>query len=147
MKKSEIRVALDALKKLKLPKIEDKEMRNNIISIHFFLLKAQKELDSAIADAEKDYLDPYKDELRDISELQQKALLAKSQDEAMSYRREVQEHEDCNRAVASYNAEVTKILAEEIELPAKINHDSFIKNMENQDMGLDIQEALYPLFE
>ena len=113
MKKSEIRVALDALKEIKLPKIEDKDLRNTIIENHFILLDASRKVDEKVEDNRKVFLAAHKAEEKAVNELKAKIVEATNRDNKVALSKELREKHQCYfDAVDEFNESVDKLYAE-----------------------------------
>lgn len=146
MKKSEIRAALDALKEIKMPKIEDKELRNTLIADHFALLDAGKKHDAAVEDKRTVFLAAYKDEETEMGELQQKLQISQDPVEARALSEQIFSHKDYRAAARAFNEEVGTLGKEEVPGLKKIDREKFMAEIEKQDFKLAWVEALYPLF-
>ena len=148
MKKSEIRVALDALKEIKLPKIEDKDIRNTIIENHFILLDASRKVDEKVEDNRKVFLAAHKAEEKAVNELKAKIVEATNRDNKVALSKELREKYQCYfDAVDEFNESVDKLYAEEVPGLKPIDREKFIEELKNMDdFNLAWVEALYPLF-
>ena len=146
MKKSEIKPALDALKKIKMPKIEDKALRNDIIENHFVLLAAGKKFD---ADNEADQsvrLSGYDAEQQAIKDLQDKFNLAESDADRRDINRKMLSHKDYFKAVEDLNKSLTDRGKEAVEGLKPIDRVKFMEEIEKQEYDLGMIADLYPLF-
>ena len=147
MKKSEIKAALVQLKRIKMPKIEDKDLRNDIISNHFVLLDAGKKTDAAIEAKRTVFLEAYKDEEQAVAELQTKINEAASREEQIALTKELREkHADYLQAVKDFNEDVDKMFAEQVDGLKPIAREKFMAEIEKQDFDLAMVEGLYPMF-
>ena len=148
MQKKEIRAALDALKEIKMPKIEDKDLRNNLIDNHFTLLDAGKKVDAEVEKKRTVFLEAYKDEEQGVQEHQNKINEASTRDEQIELSKELRtKHKGYLDAVKDFNEDVNKLYKENVEGLKPIDREKFmdaIKEMDN--MKLSWVEALYPLF-
>ena len=147
MKKSEIRPALDALKGVRMPKIEDKAFRNALISDHIFLLGEQKKLEADAKDLEIAHLGAYEDERNKVAELQQKLQAEKDPEKRQALTDEINSHEELFKAIVAYNREVNDLASQEIQIPRPIRADDFVAAMEGQDYDLSLVEAVFPMFD
>ena len=147
MKKFEIKSALDALKKIKMPKIEDKDLRNVLIENHYVLYDAGMKYDAAI-EREKDVLlGAYKEEQQVIEDLQRKLQMSESgSDEQRDIIRELNSHEDYYKAVAKLNEKIIALGKENIDGLKKVDREKFMQELEKQEYDFNIVEGLYPLF-
>lgn len=146
MQKKEIRAALDALKEIKMPKIEDKALRNDLIANHFALLDAGKKHDATVEDKRTVFLAAYKDEETEIGELQQKLQISQDPAEARELSAQILSHKDYRLAARAFNEEVDALGKEEVPGLKKIDREKFMAEIEKQDFKLSWVEALYPLF-
>ena len=147
MKKSEIRRALDSLKTLKMPKIEDKTFRNKLISDHLFLLGEQKRLEEKVKDLETAHLGAYEEERTKVADLQQKLQMESDPEKKKALTDEINSHTELYSAIVAYNKAVADLADEEVKLPASIRAEEFIEGMEGQDYDLGLVEAVFPMFE
>lgn len=146
MKKSEIKPALEALKKIKMPKIEDKALRNLIIEDHFVLLAEQKKFEEANNDDQTVRLAGFEDDQKAIKELQDKFNLAENDAERRDINRKILAYKDYFRAVEDLNKAINDRGKEEFGGLKKVDHEKFMEEIQKQDFDLGIIEALYPLF-
>lgn len=147
MKKSEIKNALTALKSIKMPKLEDKDFRNDLIADHIFLLGQQKKLEADVKDLEIAHLGAYEDERNKVAELQQRFQAEKDADKRKALSDEINSHTELFKAILGYNKAVEALANEEIVLPRLFKADKFVEAMENQDYDLGMVEAVFPMFE
>lgn len=147
MKKSEIRAALDALKEIKMPKIEDKELRSALIANHFALLDAGRKLDAMVEDKRTVFTEAYKEEAQAVQDLQNKFNETEDQEERKAINKEILAHKDYLKAINDFNDEVNKLYAEEVTGLKPIDHEKFLSETEKMDnFKLTWIEAMYPMF-
>lgn len=147
MKKSEINAALAALKEIKMPKIEDKDLRNDLIENHFTLLDAGRKVDAAVADKRTVYTEAFKEDEQKIEELQQKLNETDDREEQRALIKQINSFDARNKAVKQFNEEAAKLYAEEVTGLKPINREKFMEEIKKMDnMKLSWVEALYPLF-
>lgn len=146
MQKKEIRAALDALKEIKMPKIEDKALRNDLIANHFALLDAGKKHDASVEDKRTVFLAAYKDEETEMGEIQQKLQISQDPVEVRELSAQILSHKDYRAAARAFNEEVETLGREEVPGLKKIDREKFMAEIEKQDFKLSWVEALYPLF-
>lgn len=146
MQKKEIRAALDALKEIKMPKIEDKALRNDLIANHFALLDAGRKYDAAVEDRRTVFLSAYKDEEAEVGEIQQKLQITQDPVESRALAEQFLSHKDYRAALRSLNEDVDVIGKEKVSGLKKIDREKFMAEIEKQDFKLAWVEALYPLF-
>lgn len=146
MKKSEIKAALDALKEIKMPKIEDKELRNALINNHFALIDAGRKVDATAEDARKVFLEAYKEEQEKIEALQQKLRTEDDPKEQRAISREIDSHKDYMDAVKALNEKLVKLYEEPVEGLTRIDRVRFSEEIQKQDFKMSWFESLYPMF-
>lgn len=145
MKKKNIRTVLDALKTIKMPKIEDKALRNGIINDHFTLLKAWDKYERDAKNLETAYLGSYDEERQKVNELQSKLQTSLDRKEQAELVREINSHDDLIKAIAAHNKALEALGEEEVEIKG-IDRDKFMDEIAKQDFDLGLIEALYPMF-
>ena len=146
MKKKEIKAALDALKKVRMPKIEDKELRNALIKNHLFLLGQNKKYEQDIEDLRTAHLGPYDETLQEIQELQNKLQTETDKTKANEIVAEINSHTEVLEAINGFNKAVMDLGNEDVELTL-VSGDKFCEEYQNQDYDMNVVEALYPMFE
>lgn len=145
MKKKEIQVALAALRAIKMPQIEDKELRKDIISDHFKLLGELKKYESDIKDLETVHLGAFESERMDVTLLQQKLRGTRDREEQLRIAQEIDSHVALYEAMKEYN-KATEALGEETVEINGIDHEKFVEEIQKQDFSLGMMEDLYPMF-
>jgi len=148
MKKKEIMNALNALKQIKMPQVEDKELRNDIISNHLILLDAMKRFESDVAKLETVYLsnDSAKKDREEVTALQEKAQVAKTQDERNDLIRQIQSHTEWTKTVQLYNDAVNSLADEDVAGIKVIDREKFINAiLPSMDYSLGLLESVYPM--
>lgn len=148
MQKKEIRAALEALKEIKMPKIENKALRGDLIDNHFTLLDAGKKADAEVEKNRTVFLEAYKDEEQEVQEIQNKINESTSREEQIELSKELRtKHKGYLDAVKGFNENVNKIYDEEVKDLKKIDREKFMEAVKEMDnMKLSWVEALYPLF-
>lgn len=146
MRKSEIKPALEVLKRIKMPKIEDKALRNRIIDDHFILLAEQKKFEEANNDDQTVRLAGFEEDQQAIKELQDKFNLAENDAERRVINREILTHKDYFKAVEDLNKALNDRAKEEVKGLKKVDREKFMEEIQKQDFDLGMVEALYPLF-
>ena len=127
MKKDEIRTALDALRKIKMPKIEDKDFRNLLIDLHYNLYKLGKKVDADIEALRAAHLASYEDDIAKMKGLPEPGT-------------------ELFEAITGYDKALNALLAEDVEIPA-IDGDKFVSEYRKQDYDASVVEGLFPLFD
>ena len=146
MKKSEIKAALDALKEIKMPKIEDKELRNVLINNHFVLLDAGRKVDASAEDARRVFLEAYKEEQAKIDDLQRKLRTEDDPQEQRAITREIDSHKDYMDAVKALNEKLVKLYDEPVEGLTRIDRARFSEEIQKHDFKMSWFEGFYPMF-
>jgi predicted nuclease with TOPRIM domain len=147
MLKKEIADALTALKEIKMPKIEDKELRSALIANHFTLLDAGRKVDAQVEDKRTVFTEAYKEEAQVIQDLQNKFNESEDAEERKSIAKDINSHKDYLKAINDFNEEVNKLYAEKVPGLKPIDHEKFMAEAEKMDnFKLSWVEALYPMF-
>lgn len=146
MIKSEIKAALEALKKIKMQKIKNKDLRNLLIEDHFTLLKVGRRTETKLEDIRKVMMAPYEEDQEKILNLQKEYQGAESDADRRRINREINEFTEYDKASRDYFKKVEEVNKEEIKGLKKIDRQAFMEAIEDQDYTLEWVEALYPLF-
>lgn len=146
MIKSEIKAALEALKNIRMPKIDDKALRNDLIENHFTLLEIGKKTEAKLEDIRKVSFSAFEEDQNRIEELQKDFQGAESEAERKSILREINSFKDYQKAQKDYYKLVDEVNHEEVEGLKKIDRKKFMEEIQKQDYSLAWVEALYPLF-
>ena len=144
MKKQEMKAALDALKKIKMPAIADKALRNGIITTHLALLKAQRAYEKEAADLEAAMLGAFADDREAIGKLQREMNAATDAKQKEAIAAKINAYTELYEAWEAYTRALNKLGAEEVAV-AGIPMQPFIAEIQKQDFDLGQIEALYPL--
>lgn len=145
MKKSEIKPALNALKTIKMPKIEDKDLRNTIIKDHMALLGESRKLEAKIDDLRSAHLGALADEQKVVNDLREELRTAIESHEAARIFKEIQSHKDYLDAEAALIKAINDLYAEEVEV-TPVDSEKFLEEIQKQDYDLGLIEAIYPMF-
>lgn len=147
MIKAEIKPALAALKKIHMPEIENKDLRNKIIKNHLFLLGQAKKYNEAIDDLRTVHLGAYEEELMAVQLLQNQLNNEKDSSKAQELAKEINSHTKLLEAINAFNKAVFDLDREEVEI-TKIDGAAFAEEYGNQaDYDMGVVEALFPMFE
>lgn len=145
MNKKELQPALDALKTIKMPQIESKELRAALIRLHFALLGEYRKFTSVIEDLRTVYLGAYQDKIAEVAPLEQEMMNPATSDaRKLEIAKVLRSHTDLQVAIKTFNAECEKLASEPVEIE-KIDAESFLAEAAEQGLGLDILESLYPI--
>lgn len=148
MKKNEIKGALDQLKRIKMPKIEDKALRNDLIKDHYAIFDAGKKHDDAVEREREVILGAFKEDQQALDDIQRQLQGAvPGSDEQRELVRKANSYDAYYKAVRVFNEKLEKIGNEEVKGLKPINREKFMEEIEKQDFDLAMVEGLYPLFE
>lgn len=145
MKKKEIPSALEALKKIKMPAIENKELRNGIITDHLKLVRENKKYEEKVKELDTVHLGAYEDERKEVADLQRDLQAEKDVAKQVELAKKIEGHKDLFDAIKSYNKAVEEIANEEVEIGG-IPEAAFLEEIQKQDFDLGQIEALEPMF-
>ncbi len=147
MKKKDIRPALDALKPIKLQKIEDKALRGRIIKTHVALVAAKNQLEEDQKALEEAHLGAYEKEREEVAQLQQDLQAESDPKLQKEILGKINGHKELFGAIREYNKAYEKFLSEDVPDIPLLKQKEFIDSIvEKQDLDLGAIEALYPLF-
>ena len=145
MKKREIKPALNALRTVKMPKIEDKDLRNALIKNHLFLLGQGKKYDAAIEDLRVAHLGPYDAELKEVQEMQNQLNQETDAAKKKELVEKINSHTDLLEAINGFNKAINDLDNEEVDVPS-IDGEKFAEEYGKQDYDANVVEALFPMF-
>ena len=145
MKKRELRKVLDALRVVKMTKIENKDLRNKIIGVHLQLLAQFKKYDADLEDARIVFLSAFGEEQEVVSKLQEQLRVEPDRSRQAELAKQIAEHADYLDAVKAANDKADAMGREEITIEP-ISLDDFIAEYEKQGYDPAVVEGLFPLF-
>lgn len=145
MKKREIKSVLAALKSIKMPKIEDHDLRNAIIKNHIFLLGQAKKYESSVEDLRTAHLGPYEEELSNVQLKQVELASEKDESKRKALVDEINSHTDLLEAINGFNKAVADLDNEDVEITL-IDPEKFAEEYAKQDYDMNVVEALAPMF-
>lgn len=145
MKKRELRLVLDAFKRIKMPKIEDKDLRNKMITCHLALIKELKKYEAELEDFRVVHLGAFDDELAEYQELQNKINIEMNPEKRAELLEKLESHKDLRDAIQAYNKAVVAAGEKDVEVE-KIDAAAFVAEYQKQDYDASVVEALSPLF-
>lgn len=137
--------ALEALKKIKMPAIENKELRNGIITDHLKLVRENKKYEEKIKELDTVHLGAYEEERKEVADLQRDLQAEKDVAKQVELAKKIESHKDLFDAIKAYNKAVEEITNEEVEI-AGIPEAAFLEEIQKQDFDLGQIEALEPMF-
>jgi len=145
MKKRELRKVLDALRVVKMTKIENKDLRNKIIGVHLQLLAQFKKYDADLEDARIVFLSAFGEEQEVVAKLQEQLRVEPDRSRQAELAKQIAEHSDYLDAVKAANDKADALGREEITIEP-ISLDDFIAEYEKQGYDPAVVEGLFPLF-
>lgn len=145
MKKHEIKAALEALRKIKMPAIENKELRGGLIADHLKLVRAQKRYDEKVQDLETVHLGAFAEERDAVAKLQRDLQIEKNVDKQIEIARQIESHKQLFEAIKTCNKAIEELGNEDVEI-AGIPEAEFLEAIQSQDFDLGQIEALVPMF-
>lgn len=141
MKKFEIASVVDALAKIRLTKIENKEFRKQLAGVYFNILSEQKKFEVDRESLETVHLGSYKEERQEIGKLQQQFNEETDQAKRAEINREIEGHTELIAAVQDYNAAVLALGSEEIEIDG-LAREELLAELIDQDLELGQLSAI-----
>lgn len=146
MQYSEIRAALDALKRIKMQKIEDKALRNDLINDHYTIFDAGQKFDKKVEREREVNLGAHKDDEQMFSDLQREFQAAAPGEEQREIAKKILGMKAYEAAVRQFNEKVNELGKEEVKGLKRIDREKFMEEIAKQDFDLAMVEGLYPLF-
>lgn len=146
MKNYQIQPMLAAIKSIKMPKIEDKDVRNAVIKAHFFLLAKSKKLEAEIADLRTVHLGAYESDLAEVQALQLKMQQEPDPKKKQEIAEEIDNHKDLLEAINAFNKAINEKNDEELDVPM-VNGEKFVEEYSKQDYDPAVVEALLPILD
>ena len=144
-KKSQLQGTLEALKKVKMVKIADKDFRNSLIKLHIILLKEGKKYDADIDDLRTAHLAPYQEELNEVREKQVALQSEKDEKKRKEIIDELNSLVELTKAVNGFNKAVSDLGNEEIKFEP-LSADKFAEEY-SDDYDAELMAELMPIFE
>lgn len=146
MKRNEINAALNSLRRIKMPKIEDKSLRNDLINNHYTLFDAGQKFDAAVDREREVILGAYKEDQQKLEEIQRELQASAPGNEQRELLKQANGFGDYYKAVAKFNEKVDEIGNVEVTGLKKIDRDKFMDEIQKQEFDLAMIEGLYPMF-
>lgn len=146
MIKAQIIPACEGFKKLNMPKIEDKEFRNQLIDIHFALLDEKEKYEKAINKVKEVYItEPIQKRAEEFEKLRQEYIKETDGGKKAELERRLNtEFSDVNKATLDYNKKVNEIGQEEVKI-GTVSKKKFREEYAKQDYSAAVVENLHPL--
>lgn len=145
MKKVQINPALAALNRIRVTMIEDKGLRDQVITTHVALLEEQQNFRSAMARLKKAHLAGYDNELDAMQALERDRQAAADDKEKARIQAELDKHVDVLKAFDAYKKAIAELGMKEIKVPG-LPKARFLAAIQDQIEDLGMLEALFPLF-
>ncbi len=146
MKKSDINSVLPALRKVRLDKVDDKDLRKLLVDDTIALARAERILADEIEDA-RSVMGAYKEEAQEVERLRSQLLTSADAEEQKQIAREINGHTAYFAAQRAFTERQEEILRQEVEGVQPIDLDTFRAATEKADITLDQFAALVPLFD
>jgi len=144
MYKYKIIAACEGFKKLNMPKIEDKEFRNQLIGIHFDLLDEKEKYEKAVEKLKTVHIVPLQDKIEEVQKLARQFEGESDQEKRMELRAKINSYTDVDDAQVAYQKALDKLGKEEVEVQT-ISKKKFREEYAKQDYNAEVVEKLYPL--
>lgn len=147
MKKNQARAALEALRTVRMPKIADKEVRNDLIADHFILFDVVEKFDKQAHKLEAVHLGAFEEDRKKVGEIQGKIHAEKD----AAKRNELiaslngEEFKELNAAWETYAKEMNAYGNEPVEGLKPIDKDKFLAAVSDAELEFPQLEALYPM--
>lgn len=145
MKKREMKAALEAMKAVRVPKIENKQLRNRFIEVHLKLLGEEKKYESEMEDAHIVFLSAYAEEQEKVVKLQEELRVERNRAKQEAIAAEIAAHADYLDAVKEFNKRAEEMGREVVEIEP-IDMAEFIEEYGKQGYDPSVVEGLFPLF-
>lgn len=145
MKKREMKATLEAMKVVRVPKIENKELRNKFIRVHLKLLKEEKKYEDEMEDAQVVFLSAYGEEQAKVGKLQEAMRAETNRAKQEEIAREIETHSEFLDAVKEFNEKAAEMGREVVELEP-LDMAEFVEEYEKQGYDPGVVEGLFPLF-
>lgn len=145
MIKKDLNNVLEALKSIKMPKVENKDLRTALIKTHFVLLGEQKRFVAAVEDLRTVYLGAYQDEIAELAPMEEEMMNPATPDgRKLEIAKVLRSHTDLQAAIKTFNAECNKLAGDTVEVEP-IDSTAFLAMAMEQGIELETIEKLYPI--
>jgi len=146
MKKKEVRAVLEALKKVKVMKIEPEEFRAQIISIHLALLGVKRKIDEDVEDLKAAILGPYTEDAKRVVELNREMMAEQDDAKKLAIAEKINSFKGYLDASDAFSDAMGRLGEEEVTGLNPVSAEQFCREYQKQDYDFDVVEKLYPLF-
>ena len=144
MLKYKIIPACEGFKKLNMPKIEDKEFRNQLIGIHFDLLDEKEKYEKAVEKLRAVYIVPLQDRIDEVQKLARQYEGESDPEKRIRLRDQINSFTDVDEAQIAFQKALEKLNKEEVGVPT-ISKKKFREEYAKQDYNPEVVENLHPL--
>lgn len=146
MYKREIRPALDGLKKVNMTKIEDKDFRNKLISVHLQLLKDGRKYNEKVEDLETAYLGPIQERADELQKVMAEYEVETDVEKKNELLKKLNSYSDVGDSRRAFSREVEKLGKQPVKIES-LSLQKFTEEYMKQDYSADVMEKVFPIFE
>ena len=144
MKKYQIIPACEGFKKLNMPKIEDKELRNELIGIHFDLLDEKEQYERNVDKLRTVYIVPLQDKIDEVQKLARQYEGESDPEKRIRLRDKINSYTDVDEAEIAFQKAMEKLGKEEINIRT-VSRKKFRQEYAKQEYNAEVVEKLHPL--
>ena len=148
MKKKDLKLAVESIKKLKLNVFENKAISTALFKNFMALVGELRAFETKIDDMRTAFLNSYQKEQGEVAELQQKLAIEKNDAKKLEIVEKINGYKKYLDALKAFNDEVRAAEMEEIKTKIiPIDEDKFMEEYMKQDeCDMSVVEGLFPLF-
>lgn len=148
MKKKDLKLAVESIKKLKLNVFENKAISTALFKNFMALVGELRAFETKIDDMRTAFLNSYQKEQGEVAELQQKLAIEKNDAKKLEIVEKINGYKKYLDALKAFNDEVRAAEMEEIKTKIiPIDEDKFMEEYMKQDeCDMSVVEGLLPLF-
>ena len=148
MKKKDLKLAVESIKKLKLNVFENKAISTALFKNFMALVGELRAFETKIDDMRTAFLNSYKKEQEEVAELQQKLAIEKNDAKKLEIVEKINGYKKYLDVLKAFNDEVRAAEMEEIKTKiTTIDEDKFMEEYMKQDeCDMSVVEGLFPLF-
>ena len=136
---------LGACKKIRMPKIEDKELRNQIIKDHLILLGKNKKYEQELENLRTVHLGAYDKQIEKLQELQNQLQTETDRAKQAEIVREINAMTEVRDAISPLNKAQDELGKKEVKGITLIDAVKFTEELQKQDYDCGIVEDIFPL--
>lgn len=145
MQNREISRVLGACKKIRMPKIDDKDFRNLLIKDHLILLGKNKKYEQELENLRTVHLGAYDKEIDRLQELQNQLQTETDRAKQAEIVREINSMKEVREAISAMNKAQDELGKAEVEGITLIDAVKFTEELQKQDYDFGIVEDIFPL--